>query len=70
MKHVLTPLDRFNSKRTALFQPPYGPENNGIACPKCGYELFDPYPNMVLTSNPLQKHVQCEGCGYRGYRVA
>jgi len=31
------------------------PQLNGIACPKCGSELFDSHPNAILTSNPPQK---------------
>ena len=43
---------------------------NGIACPKCGSELLDSYPNTILTSNPAQKHTKCssEKCNYIGYR--
>ena len=45
------------------------PCKNGIACPKCGKELFDTRPTMMLASDPPQKAVHCE-CGYSGYRVA
>ena len=43
----------------------------GIACPKCGTELVNPEPNMVLTSNPPKQHTQCTAkhCGYRGYAL-
>lgn len=44
------------------------PIPNGIACPKCGEELLDSTPNIVLTSNPPQYNVNCPKCGYRGYR--
>lgn len=45
---------------------------NGIACPKCGAELFDTQPNMTLTSNPPKKYIGCraDGCDYTGYRIA
>ena len=46
------------------------PHANGIECPKCGEELWDSNPMCVLTSNPPQKDVHCQACGYRGYRVA
>jgi hypothetical protein len=45
------------------------PRPNGIACPKCGAELYDT-TMMVLTSNPPQKTVGCKECGYHGYRIA
>jgi len=48
------------------------PHANGIACPKCGRELWDTNPMVTLTSMPAQKDVHCvaAGCGYRGYRLA
>jgi len=44
------------------------PELNGIACPKCGEELFDSNPMITLTSYPAQKKVHCSKCDYVGYR--
>jgi hypothetical protein len=46
------------------------PKLNGIACPKCGSELFDSQPNVILTSFPAQKNTKCsnEKCDYNGYR--
>ena len=46
------------------------PRLNGIACPKCGSELFDSNPNITLTSFPAQKNTHCssEKCDYTGYR--
>jgi hypothetical protein len=48
------------------------PRPNGLACPKCGNELLDTQPNVILTSYPAQKNVGCSSkeCDYRGYRVA
>ena len=48
------------------------PVLNGIACPKCGEELFDTNPNEILTSIPPQKNVGCSSkkCDYKGYRIA
>jgi uncharacterized protein with PIN domain len=43
---------------------------NGIVCPKCGDELLDTNPMMMLTSSPPQKDVHCPVCGYCGYRIA
>lgn len=45
-------------------------EYNGIACPKCGEELYDSRPMVILTSMPPQKNVACSKCDYRGYRLA
>ena len=41
---------------------------NGIACPRCGEELYDIDPLTVLTSAPPQKAVGCSACGFRGFR--
>jgi DNA-directed RNA polymerase subunit RPC12/RpoP len=58
---------------TATSSSTYGyprtePEPNGIKCPKCGEELMDTYPNMILTSDPPQKNVHCPKCDHKGYR--
>jgi hypothetical protein len=45
------------------------PKPNGIACPKCGNEMWDSTPMVILTSNPAQKNIHCN-CGYVGYRIA
>ncbi len=44
------------------------PELNGVACPKCGEELYDSSPNIILTSSPAQKYIHCSKCGYKGTR--
>lgn len=41
---------------------------NGIACPKCGEELFDASQFEVLFSYPAKKKVLCT-CGFEGYRI-
>jgi len=46
------------------------PQLNGIACPKCGEELYDSNPMMILTSMPPKKNVHCSKCDYVGYRTA
>ena len=45
------------------------PTLNGIACPKCGYELYDSSPMTTLTSMPAQKNVHCSKCDHVGYRI-
>jgi uncharacterized protein with PIN domain len=42
---------------------------NGIACPKCGMELYDSSPLTVLTSNPPRLQVECYECDFSGARV-
>jgi DNA-directed RNA polymerase subunit RPC12/RpoP len=46
------------------------PRLNGIACPKCGEEMFDSNPMATLTSMPAKKNVHCSKCDYVGYRIA
>jgi len=40
---------------------------SGIACPKCGSELYYNYPDMVLTSNPPKRSVECKNCKHTDY---
>lgn len=44
------------------------PQHNGIACPKCGAELVDSRPGVVLTTYPCKVNIACPTCGYQGYR--
>ena len=53
---------------STAFYPNNNPQPNGIKCPKCGEELMDTYPNMILTSDPPQKNVHCPKCDHKGYR--
>jgi DNA-directed RNA polymerase subunit RPC12/RpoP len=53
---------------STAFYPNNNPQPNGIKCPKCGEELMDTYPNMILTSDPPQKNVHCPTCDHKGYR--
>ena len=46
------------------------PQPNGIACEKCGAELLDTTPNMICSSLPPKKNVNCEQCGWKGWRLA
>ena len=69
---TLKTLSEHNTDRYASYKINYNsqPEHNGIACDVCGSELFDSNPSMSLTSNPLQKNIHCENCGFTGYRIA
>jgi len=40
---------------------------SGIACPKCGSELYYNNPDMVLTSNPPKRSVVCKNCKHNDY---
>ena len=47
------------------------PQLNGIACPKCGKELYDA-DHVLLASYPPQHEVVClnKECNFKGYRTA
>ncbi len=38
-------------------------------CPKCGSELYDTNPMVVLTSYPPQKNIHCVECDYVGFSL-
>jgi len=63
-------LEESNSNNRKYFQEmnDNSPKPNGISCPRCGNELLDSTPNIVLTSYPPQLNVHCPKCDYRGYR--
>lgn len=66
-------LEEHNKEREQsyeLWRKRQEPHPNGIACPKCGEELWDSNPMVTLYSNPPKKYVHCPKCGYRGYRLA
>jgi predicted RNA-binding Zn-ribbon protein involved in translation (DUF1610 family) len=44
-------------------------KRTGIACPHCGTELFVVSEESMCSSPPL-KSVACNGCGFKGTRVA
>lgn len=67
---TLKSLAEHNRQQHQLREQRSRPHPNGIACPKCGAELWDSAPMIVLTSNPPQKSVHCRECGYRGTRLA
>lgn len=63
-------LDEFNAKRHAVYREQSQSRLNGIECPKCGSELMDTNPSLILVSFPPKKDINCADCGYRGYRIA
>jgi hypothetical protein len=48
------------------------PVLNGIACPKCGKELFDSntLPGYKAISYHPMKDIHCNNCEFRGYRLS
>ena len=72
MKKKLKNLAEHNSQAssTQWAMMDSSPRLNGIACPKCGAELYDSNPMVTLTSMPAQKNVHCSKCDYIGYRIA
>jgi ribosomal protein S27AE len=67
-------LDDFNKKRMEEYNKGRletgVPKLNGIECPNCGKELFDIPSSTILLSNPPQKRVFCNTCGFQDFRVA
>jgi hypothetical protein len=63
----LIPLEEHNRKHGVLYNFAI-PWKNGIACPKCGCELLDSNPNLMLLTNPPQFRVHCSSCDYHGTR--
>lgn len=41
---------------------------NGIACPKCGAEMWDTNPSVMLTSWPPRYSIHCPECGHTTIR--
>ena len=74
MAKQLKSLDEHNSMSSTFHRSmmPQKPIPNGIACPKCGEEMLDTEPNVILTSIPPKKSVGCSSkkCDYTGYRIA
>ncbi len=60
-------LEEFNNEKTNHYNNTS--TKNGISCPKCGKEMCDTNPMMVLMSSPPQMDVHCD-CGFRGFRIA
>ena len=71
MKKKLKTLDEHNARLNRWLNS-NAPHPNGIACPKCGEELYDSDPMTMLASDPPQKNIAClrPNCGYIGFRIA
>ena len=66
----LKTLEEHNAARMAFYARSVEPHGNGIACPKCGAQLWDSDPKMMLPTQPPKKNIHCPACDYRGYRLA
>ena len=71
MGKKLKNLDEHNNEYRQYHASMYDnrPQKNGIECPNCKSELLDSNPFITLTSDPPQKNVHCDECGYKGYRI-
>ena len=63
-------IDEYNQEKQKQFQienPQW--TNCNIACDKCGKELLmDMW--IILCSDPPQRNIKCENCGYYSYVLA
>lgn len=66
---ALCTLQEHNELKRKLHDEGFA-KKNGIACPKCGHEMVDTNPGMLLTSNPPQKDVHCPMCSHHDYALA
>jgi predicted RNA-binding Zn-ribbon protein involved in translation (DUF1610 family) len=71
MDKNLKNLDRYNIQQNHSYWMLNSnePQLNGISCPKCGEELYDTNPMITLPSMPPQKNINCDNCGFVGYRA-
>ena len=68
MNKKLKSLEEHDAQQSARRQAD-DPQLNGIACPRCGEELYDSNPNITLGTYPPQKRMHCNKCYYIGYRI-
>lgn len=68
-RKAMPTLKDFDKARFAQHCSTNKPGPNGIACPKCGAELWDSNPSCMLTSSPPQFDVHCPVCNHRDTRL-
>ena len=56
-----------NSKLNGVYSKNVLKNGTGIACPKCGNELYYTNPDVMLTSHPPQQAVHCKNCLHIDY---
>jgi len=69
MAKKLITLEEHDSIKAVNIYNHNSPRLNGIACPKCGEELYDSNPMVTLASYPPKKNIKCSKCDYVGYRL-
>lgn len=70
MSKKLKTLAEHNTQARSSKMMDDSPVLNGIACPKCGEEMYDSNPRKKLLSMPPKKNIHCSKCDYIGYRIA
>ena len=72
-KSGLVLLSVHNDERYAHWREPDSrkPVPNGIACPRCGNELLDKQPGLLVPGVPPRVDVRCEqdDCDWHGVRL-
>lgn len=61
-------LDEANGETLERRAKMKGPQPNGIACSKCGAEMYDSEPGLALLSDPPQTPIKCPKCGWKSTR--
>jgi len=69
MEKKLKSLEEFNEERRYAYHREKENMGNGIACPRCGVEMYDAKGEGVMMSIPPQLRVICPSCEYRGNRI-
>jgi ribosomal protein S27AE len=62
-------LEEHNKDQTERYNNTYAYQCTNIACPKCGQELVYTDPEILLTSIPPKKRVNCPNCGHIDFAV-
>ena len=58
-------LSEYEKERRS--EPKYETAWLEIACDHCGAELYNPTPNVSLTTDPPMINVRCSSCDFSGY---
>ena len=64
--------DHNEQRREAIRKAREDRHKTGIACPKCGTELYNQHPDLLLASNPPQVRLDCPNpdCKHIAYAMA
>lgn len=70
MPEPLKSLEEYNNEQLKEYFPDTQPLGNGIACPNCGFELYDAEPAYsVVLSYPPKMKVLCPNCKNSYYKI-